>query len=199
MKTLWLIILSLIISVSALSSTIISFDSEEGLSLLYRTGEYKLRLGYKYSGFSYESSLENFHFGFETSLNVFDGVFKQFFYYGVELKPFRIDLGLSLSVENSEETSGGLDFVTFSWFKKGMIRAGLGVNFRIKKLEGSSGNVIVVNPPPDERLGIQPIFSISFERWELSFSYKLGVFGVSGNPIIDLKGFKVVISFFPPF
>lgn len=195
---IWLIVL-LSISVSALSSTMISFDSEEGLSLLYRTGEYELRVGYKYSGFGYENSFENFHFGFETSLNIFDEVFKQFFYYGVELKPFKIDLGLSLSAENFENPSGGLDFVTFSRFEKDMIKAGLGLNFRIKKLEGSSGNVIITNPLPGERLGLQPIFGVSFKQWELLISYKLGVFGVSGNPIIDLKGFKVMVSFSPSF
>ena len=117
----------------------------------------------------------------------------------VLLKPFKIDLGLSLSAENFENPSGGLDFVTFSWFEKDMIKAGLGLNFRIKKLEGSSGNVIITNPSPGERLGLQPIFGVSFKQWELLISYKLGVFGVSGNPIIDLKGFKIMVSFSPSF
>lgn len=204
-KSIWMVIMKLelivllLISGIILPDMLISFDSEEGLSLLYRVNEYEFRVGYKYSGFGYENSFENFHFGFKTSLNIFDEVFRQFFYYGVILKPFRIDLGLSLSAMNFKDLSGGLDVITYSWFEWDMIKAGLGINFRLKKLEGSSGNVIITNPPPDERLGFQPTVGISFKKWEILISYKLGVFGVSGNPIIDLKNFKVMVSFFPSF
>jgi len=202
-KPIWMVIMKselivlLLISGTILPNMLISFDSEEGLSLFYRVNEYEFRVGYKYSGFGYENSFENFHFGFKTSLNIFDEVFRQFFYYGVTLKPFRIDLGLSLSAMNFKDLSGGLDVITYSWFEWDMIKAGLGINFRLKKLEGSSGNVIITNPPPDERLGFQPTVGVSFKKWEILISYKLGVFGVSGNPIIDLKNFKVMVSFSP--